>query len=143
MSQGFRLDPGPTIAVLKQLESRLRDQVIAKALNAGADVIVPVAQNGAARVTGALGESIGKKIVVYRDSGTGVAVIGPRTDFTADGRVPWRYHHLVELGKINRDGSFTPGNPFLKRATEETRERALDAVAAVLNTEVSKLGGGA
>lgn len=137
---GFNLDLKPFIDSLKSVDQKIRDTAVRDALDAGAAFVLHAARAGAPQETGILAESIDVKRKVFSESGTGYAVVGPLTSVESITRVPWRYHHLVELGKINRDGSFTPGNPFLKRATESSRPQVQAAMVAVLSRAIEKAG---
>jgi HK97 gp10 family phage protein len=138
------MDLTPFVEAMKAMDRKLRNKTVAKALDAGAAIVAHATRAGAPQESGLLAESIDIKRKTFPHAGTGYAVVGPLTSVagTHKGklRVPWRYHHLVELGKINRDGSFTPGDPFLKRATEATRPIVESVMVSVLGDAIAKAG---
>lgn len=114
-------------AFLKQLPKDLATKLLASAVNAGADILVPVAKQYARRSvrTGALYASIGKKVVNYPTTPAAVAVVGPRRGYFRKGGVkvgdgesrsgaesPSHYAHLVEFGHIQKahGGTIRAGN---------------------------------
>jgi HK97 gp10 family phage protein len=139
---GFDIDARDHRRALKLLGERVAKRVSRKAVTAGSAPIVKATRAGAPQESGLLAKSIGRKIKAFGDTGNAYAIVGARRDvvgeFNGQTRRPANYLHLIELGHINADGSFTPGNPFVKRASESTREQAQAAVRAKLESEIKR-----
>jgi len=74
--------------------------------------------------TGQLRKSIGRRMVTYKNSGTVIAVIGPRRNFTTNDKFgnkvdPSNYAHLVEFGTYR-----STAKPFMRPAWEENKSKA-------------------
>ncbi|MEM1027518.1 MAG: HK97 gp10 family phage protein [Planctomycetota bacterium] len=118
----------------KTLATDAADRIVRKGVNAGGDEVLLAAQIEVPVDEGDLEESLGKKTKVYKDTGTGVSVIGSRRG----GDFKGYHHHLVHNGHIAADGSFVPGNPYLKRARDRADSRAKAAMASTVNAELQK-----
>ncbi len=69
--------------------------------------------------------------------GTWFGVAGPKTSYVVTDsqgkiKVPAKYAQIVHRGHINPDGTYTPGNPFVFRASVNAGPAAIDAVISEL-----------
>jgi HK97 gp10 family phage protein len=114
-------------------------------------------------------KSIGRKIKTYRNSGTTVAIVGPRKGFKAEVtdkkgrkvlRNPTRYAHLVEGGhkiaiggslprtgrkapsKQGFAGGFVAPRPFVVPALEQNRSKCENIMGRVVREHLRKNGFG-
>jgi len=140
--------------MFKTLGDRVQRKVARQAVSAAATPIVNADQENAPEESGALKLALkgGKKIKTYKDSGTVVAIIGARADVQTevDGKLrkPSKYSHLAENGHIAADGTFVPGQPFLRPAFDENQDKSLGimkdkfAVGVVREAKKALIGGG-
>lgn len=125
----FTADSRRLMKLLDTLPTKVSRKVSRNAVNAGATPILQAARSEAPVVTGNLKQSLGKKTKVYGE--TAVALVGPRIS----GRFKGYHGHLIHNGHIAADGSFVPGNPFLRRAHD-------NAAAPAQSAMISKLSAG-
>ena len=65
--------------------------------------------------------------------------VGPDAGYVGpDGRKPVRYAHLINYGKVNSDGSQTPGTRFMDRAFEENAQGTVDIFGKELGPAIEK-----
>lgn len=101
------------LARLNGLKRQVASRILRKAVGEAGKVILKVAKQMAPRESGLLRKSLGRKVKVYRSSGTAVAIVGPRVGFrqvvrrtrgkwfpTEAMANPVKYAHLVELGTV-------------------------------------------
>jgi HK97 gp10 family phage protein len=128
--------------LFRELGPRVQRRALRPAVSAAATPIVKAAKAKAAKRSGLLKKSLGKKIKTYADKGMVIAVIGPRTGVNGEvnGKkyVPAKIAHLIEKGHIARDGSYVPGQPFLGPAYAETEGQALGVIKDKLAESVVK-----
>ena len=96
------------VATLKDLPEKLQRKVVRKALAKATKPTLAAARQRCPKDAGLLKKSLGRKTVTYVESGSIVAIIGPRGGFermvTRRGRSkpekanPLYYAHLVEFG---------------------------------------------
>lgn len=133
-------------ALLGDLPEKVQRKVMRKAMSAAATPIVKAARAKAAKRYGLLKKSLSKKVKAYK-SGTTVAVIGPRSDLKAviKGKLyrPSKIAHLIERGKINRNGTVTPPSPFLRPAYEQKEVESLDVLGKTLGEGIEREAGAA
>ena len=126
----------------RTLGDRVQRKITRQAVNAGATPVVKAARAKAAKESGLLRKSLGKKIRTYKQSGTVAAIIGPRTDvegeYKGEIRKPKFYAHLVEGGHIDANGNHVPAQPFLRPAFDETQGQALEVIKEKLAEGVVK-----
>lgn len=126
----------------KTLGERVQRRVLRQAVNAASTPVVKAARSKARKQSGLLKKSLGKKVKTYPEKMTVVGIIGPRRDVQGEykgvKRVPANYAHLIEGGKINSDGSYTPPEPFLRPAYDETEGQALNVMRDKLASGVVK-----
>ncbi|MCP4617177.1 MAG: hypothetical protein GY844_12190 [Bradyrhizobium sp.] len=143
MANGVLLEGhGRLLRKLRRLPQTVQRRVMRPAVSKALTPVNRDAKRRAPRATGLLKKSIGKKVKVYRHSGTVWGAVGVRRGYKArmpDGRYrdPDKYAHLVELGTQH-----SPAQPFLRPAMDANRERALailaDTVRAGLAKEAAK-----
>lgn len=127
MKTALEVDSRRLMRQLHRLGPKVERKVARRAVSFGATPIARKMRQEVPVEEGTLRESIGKKTKAYRN-GTAIAMTGPRIRGKHRG-----YHgHLIENGKINADGSFTPGNPFMARAQESARPQAINRMQAKL-----------
>lgn len=113
---------------LHRLGPKIEGKVSRRAVSAGATPILRAMKDEVPIDQGTLKASLGKKTKLYKRSGTAIAMTGPRIKGGQSG-----YHgHLIENGKVNVDGSFTPGNPFMARAQDKAASEARRVMHAKL-----------
>ena len=122
---------------LHRLGPKVEQKVSRRAVAFGATPILQAMRQEVPIAEGTLRDSLGKKTKTYRQSGTAVAMTGPRIGGKHAG-----YHgHLIENGKINVDGSFTPGNPFMARAQDKARPDAIQRMTRKLAEGIEQEAG--
>jgi HK97 gp10 family phage protein len=135
------------LRTLEGLSQAVRGRIVRAALNAAAKILQAAAKPATSREAGLLRKSMARKVKIYRGTGRGVGVVGPRvgagkvvtrkagkwkpTSAYAD---PTKYAHLVEGGvKPHRIGNKPhPGvapRPFLAPAVESQAEAVRSAMA--------------
>jgi len=131
---------------LKKLSGTVQRKLARPALTAAAKPIIKMAKAKAPVETGLLRLSIGAKTKVSRVNNTGFVVIGPRRGFkstkadairAAKGnkkREPANYGHLVEFGTA----SGARPRPFMRPAFERFKGKALETIAKVMWSGISK-----
>jgi HK97 gp10 family phage protein len=126
----------------KGLGQRVQRRVLRQAVNAAGTPVAKAAKSKAAKESGLLKKSLGKKLKTYPERMTVVGIIGPRTNVTGEhnGKKRWpaKYAHLVEKGFINRAGEFVPPQPFLEPAMAETEGQAKAVMKSKLAAGVVK-----
>ena len=122
------------IRKLDDMPDRISRRVRKKALNFAATPITRAIRQETPRgPTGNLRKSVGKNVKTYGED-FGLAIIGPRIS----GGYRGFHGHLVHDGHVARDGSFVPGNPFLKRGAQRGRSEALARLQAKLAEGIEK-----
>jgi hypothetical protein len=58
-----------------------RGQILRKGLNAATAPVLKAAKANTPRLSGLANKSLGRKVIVYRQSGIGVGIVGPRSGF--------------------------------------------------------------
>ena len=120
----------------EQLGERVQRKVLRAAVTAAATPVSKAAKANAAKESGLLKKSLGRKIVTNKKRQSVTAIVGPRRGVSAQYkgklRKPSRYAHLVEKGFIDQAGNFHPPQPFLAPAMETTKAQALDAMGSKL-----------
>lgn len=123
----------------KTLGERVQRKLLRQAVSAAATPINKAAKQNAAKESGTLKKSLGKKIVTNKRRQSVTAVIGPRRgvvgEYKGKPRKPSRYAHLVEKGFVDEAGNFHQPQPFLAPAMASTE-------AQVTNIMQSKLAAG-
>lgn len=119
----------------QRLENRVAQKVSRQAVSAGATPIARRMRQGApVGPTGNLRRAIGRRTKTYRDNATSVAVIGAKiggsTDpskrnYDAKGTKLGYHANLIEDGHVAVDGSFVPGNPFMRRAVDAAEPESI------------------
>lgn len=132
MSAAFTADAVRLMKQLDRLPDRVSRKVSRRAVTFGTTPIVKEYKANVPVVEGNLQESIGKKSKLYGD--TAVSIVGARIR----GKFKGYHAHLIENGKINVDGSFTPGQPILRQAMDSTREQVLDRMTRKLAEGIEK-----
>jgi HK97 gp10 family phage protein len=148
----------PVLRALAALPNAVANRVLRKALEKVSRPVLDDARAGAAKDTGALRRSMGRKAKTYRRTGTSVVVVGPRTKwqkvrkrgqegvkklagwargFSDSPAVPTQYAHLVEFGAAPHQQSQLrirhPGarpKPFLRPAWDRHKDRVNAALRA-------------
>lgn len=126
-----------TIGALSGLKNALRNRILRRAV---LDATKPVYDEMRERVpedTKLLRKSIGRKVVVFRNSSVVVGLVGPRTDMGAEvvprgrkqpiKRVPTRYAHLADRQ-----------SPFVAPAWSAALPRAQELLEQRVIAEVEK-----
>jgi HK97 gp10 family phage protein len=132
---------------LEAMGGKLSGRVARRAVTKAARQLVAAAKAAAPKDSGALKASIGVRVKQLggtaqgggkrgKVGGTMYAAVGPRRKFERNGNKPSKYAHLVHNGKINADGSFTPGRPFILDAFNATKAAAIDTVTSEIAMEV-------
>jgi len=87
------------------------------------------------RVRGQLAKSIGSRVKFYKNTGTVLAIIGPRRKYAGmiEGIKPTRYAHLVEFGTRR-----SRAKPFLRPALSAQAGAAKAAFAKRFRKELDK-----
>lgn len=117
-----------------RLGEKVRTTVARRAVNAGATPILREARQEVPVDEGELKRSLGKRTRAYKQNATAVAVVGARITGKSRG-----FHaHLVHDGHVAADGSFVPGNPFLKRAQMQAEQQAVNRMQSKLSQEIEK-----
>lgn len=140
-------------ATLSGLARAVRNKILRKMMGEAGKVVLKRAKQLVPRETGLLKKSLGRKVKLYRNSGVGVAVVGPRTGpkfrqtvTRTKGRwfprtaisSPTKYAHLVEGGT-----GHSPARPFLAPAVGQHQtilEAMGKAMAAGLEAAAKKGG---
>ncbi|MEM1355432.1 MAG: hypothetical protein AAGH88_11170 [Planctomycetota bacterium] len=116
----LQLDGIPELRdALGSLKAGARNRVNRSAMSGAARVGVKSVKAVTPRHYGFLRRAQSHKVKTYKNSGVTVAVIGTNKKAAYSGpgggrEVPANYDHLVHDGHINKDGSFTPGSPYLR-----------------------------
>lgn len=122
--------------VLKGLPLQVSDSVLLKAhsdaafpLVAAAHLLAPVGK------TGNLADSIGVERVGLKRSGeVGLVKVGPRRR----GGYKGFHGHLIEYGKTNRNGTRTPGRPFMQPAFDQTKNEVERGIAQAVGVRLNQ-----
>jgi len=145
---------GQVLARLQEADKKVRRKLLRQAVNEAGKIVLAAAK---ARVpkgaTGQLRRSLGRKVKVYRSSGTAVAIVGPRKGYKidVDGRAvdPVHYAHLVEYGRraaavktrkvlstgkvvFGRKAAAVPAHPFMRPALDSTRDAVRQAMTRII-----------
>ena len=128
------------------LNKSLKNKLLRRALGEAGKLILKVAKTRAPRETGILKKSLGRKVKIYRQTGVGVAIVGPRTGFrqnvlrkkgkwapTQAIANPTKYAHLQELGTVTRRAQ-----PFLAPAIAGQQSAVRDAISAVITKGIDQ-----
>ncbi len=130
---GYRLNEEALLRDLERLDKNLRNKYRRRAVSAGARVLSKAyKQASPVGPTGNLKRSHGLKTKVYKESA--VAVVGPRIT----GKYRGYHGHLVHDGHIAVDGSFVPGNPYMKRANSTAEAQADSAMVKKLAKDLER-----
>lgn len=124
------------LAAFGELGRRAQGEIVRKALRAASRPIINAARDNLQAQTGGEGtgnlrKSMGLRMKTYRNSGSTVAVIGPRWPQGAHG-------HLVEFGtttRVTKKGisrGFMPARPFLRPAFDTFKGAALAMLASMI-----------
>lgn len=149
MSSGMTLKGDKELArLLNGIGEKVARKALRSAVSAGATPVVKAAKQKAAKRSGLLKRSLGKKVVANRHRQSATAIVGARKSVTGtvNGKPykPSRIAHLVEKPHIGPDGQYVPGRPFLNPALAETREASVGAMKnklrEVVEREASKGG---
>lgn len=122
------------LKALAGVDAKLRRKATRKAVGEAGKIILRAAKGKVRKKSGLLKKSLGRKVKVYRGTGTAVAIVGPRTGFRETVQRgnrqmlsdPVKYAHLVELGTV-RSQAF----PFLSSALEENRSAIVNVMTEV------------
>lgn len=129
------------VSSLHKLDTKVRKKTVRKMCAEAGKLILKRAKSLAAKETGLLRKSLGRKVKVYR-SGVAVAVVGPRSDSkfrqlvtrTKNRRKPRtemanpiKYAHLVEQGTTH-----SRALPFLRPAIAGQQAALREAMANVV-----------
>ena len=128
----------------KDFNGQLKEHVLKKAINEGAEIVLQVANQKVPKRTGRLYFSLGKKGYSSKADGTvGIYVLARRKD-----GYKGNHAHLIEYGhrKVVRkkkgyglvDKGFVPAQPFLRPALEENRAEVFGIIATELAFAASK-----
>lgn len=122
MDFGLKIDDRELMRMLDKLPDRVENRVVRRAVAAGGTPILRAQRSLVPVKSGKLKASLAKKTKIYDQSGTAVAMIGPRIK---KGTYHGYHGHLIEKGHINVDGSFTPGEHFMEIAQETAEAEAI------------------
>lgn len=126
---------------LRGLGEKVRKKAAKQAVTQAGRTVLWEAKAQVRKATGLLRKSLGQKVKVFRDTGSAVAMVGPRVGFKIPlpprtrgkkaGEVvyanPTQYSHLVEKG-TRRSQAF----PFLSSALESKKGQILKSMANVI-----------
>lgn len=128
------------LAAIGGLADKLKKKLLKKAVGEAGRLVLKRAKQLVPRDSGLLKKSLGRKVKVYRNTGTAVAIVGPRKGFrqpvtrakgrwkprteTAD---PIKYAHLIEQGT-----GHSQAKPFLRPAIEGQQQQIREAMASVI-----------
>jgi HK97 gp10 family phage protein len=165
---GFRVKAELTgikdlVGTLARLKKAVRNKLLRGAVGDGSKILLQAVKAKAPRESGLMRKSLGRRLKVYRNSGTVVGIVGPRTGFKrevsvggrAGGRNPTKYAHLVEGGrrpvrivnkKVLTDGGIFYGRevaaaraqPFMHEALAESGARVQAAVRQKLTDGIAE-----
>ena len=133
------------LADVRRLERRLKAlagqparHAMRRATGNAATPMVKAAKRLVPRDTDLLWESLGKKGVTYKQSGTVLVLVGPRasvkgTDIYGHKRWPVKYAHMVEFGTRH-----SAAKPFLRPAFDATAGRAREQMVTLGLKEIEK-----
>jgi HK97 gp10 family phage protein len=142
------------IKSLDALGRTVKNQILRKAMRAGARIIITAARAKVPVDTATLKKSFSVKLKAYRQSGVMVAVVGPRTGMKkqvgtrirgahkgeAVYRNPAKIAHLVEKGHARGKGkAAAPPHAFLKPALDETTGQVRDAVIEAIQAGIEQV----
>jgi HK97 gp10 family phage protein len=139
----------PIVGKLSSLPGKIQKKTLRKAINAGLAAPLKAAKANARRVgvTGLTAKAIGRKVKVYRGSGTVVGLIGPRSGFGVVAGVrtrgkskgkefrrdPFYTAHLAEFGTRR-----SRATPFMRPAYDSTKEQSKTAVIDTLQQGIAE-----
>jgi len=130
---------------LKDLKGRVAGSIQRKAITAGCREVQKLMKALARKGdTGALKQSIGTKVKIFRTSRTAVGIVGPRTKFEKTKQLgklkqrtifrrPSKYAHLVDRG-TRRSRAF----PFVNPSVQATKARAIAAMEEKAAEELAR-----
>ncbi len=158
-------------SALNWLGKKTEKKFIKRAVGAAGKVVSTSAKSNVRNLVGPgsagmLEKSIGTKNILYKNSGSAVSVIGPRTNTSGKkrkvqgwakkfdpNRKPSNYGHLVEFGTKphwipckNVNGVIiwkawlhpgTPARPFMRKAYDNNKGRSLDTMKESLHKDIS------
>ncbi len=126
------------IGALAGLQNALRNRVLRRAVLDATKPVYDAMRSKVLEDTKTLRRSIGRKVIVYRNSSVVVGLVGPRTKMGREvvprgrkkpvKRVPTKYAHLVEKR-----------SPFVAPAWQTTKAQAEALLVARVLDEVGKL----
>jgi HK97 gp10 family phage protein len=128
---------------LQDLSGRRAGAIQRKALTAGDRVVARKAKDGAPRLSGTLGKAIGQKVKIYRSSGIGVGIVGPRTKFkkaigaTRRGTPIFRWPSKT-AGLVERGTKRSRPQPFMEPAAQSSASEVLTAMEEKAREELAK-----
>lgn len=126
---------------LLNLEKKGRKKAVKAMVNAGGKVLLRNLKRIAKTFqdTRTYERSLGSKVVVYRNSGVAVAIVGPRKGWgreTAEGyRDPIYYAHLIEFGERGHPGH-APLRKVLDSSAAEIRSAMISKAIEALEASV-------
>ena len=123
------------LKLLKKMTGSAQQRMIKPAITASLRPMRDAARNGAPFESRALKDSIGTKVINYRNAVVGL--VGPRSgfkrEFKGEIRKPHKYLHLVEFGTKN-----TSAKPFMRPAFAKTKGRSLSIFKRVTRERLIK-----
>lgn len=130
----------------ERMGERVQRKLLRQAVSAAATPVNKAAKQNAAKESGLLKKSLGRKLVTNKRRQSVTAIIGPRRnvvgEYKGKPRKPSRYSHMVEKGFIDRSGKFVPPQPFLAPGMASTQRQAVgimrDKLAAGVVKEAAK-----
>lgn len=127
MSISARVDGlEPLLAKLETMKRTMGVKIARRAIGAGTKILLREAKAKTPRRHGLLKKSQGRKIKVYRQSGTVVGIVGPRTGFGT-----------VIKGKKVDPVKYGPIVEARTRFMTQARDSAKGAVASAIKTELA------
>ncbi len=119
---------------LKNLPIKVRKTMMRKALRAGGKIILSAAREEAPVRTGLLQSQI--KLRVHKNKKGYMSI---RVGTGSKGNPgPAFYSSFVELGYKHRGGKQIPANPFLKRASDKSKDQAGQATTESLQQQIEE-----
>lgn len=137
----------------QKLPAKVQQDSLRKAATFATTPLLRATKQEAPRETGALRESLVKKVKLYRNSGTIMAMIGVEKGFVrfygsfreqAKGKrsirqIPGKYLHLVEFGSYNqRTGGRNAPNRFMERAFKRVEPLMIQRFRQKLKRDLPK-----
>jgi HK97 gp10 family phage protein len=124
---------------LRQVDEKVRKKILRSALTAGGQIVLQEARAKVPVDSGLVKESLGKKVKVYRQSGTVVVIVGPRTGFRRmvkrRGRQKLVLENPTAIAHLAGPGRH---QTFMAQAAESTRERVKSVVTQKILDGIEK-----